>query len=302
MKQIIFLSLIIIFTNHEICAQTIHANEARRNYGKTLTVEGKVYNFELTNNAKTTILYITRDFPYHDLSIIINDNRMKVKQHPELFINGKTISVKGYVFNWYGQPSMKVAEWGDITIKDAPTKYSSYMNNTPEYKPLAKFKKDTLAYIFSNFVFNAGEYVNKPLDSIVKKSELPIRRFGPMFGRFGKRGLLSPGTYLYFYNSRETDKKVESHINPGTLYIIFKQPMPGDSAINLIRKYYPKHDDSLSFYYKNSLYKNSLIDSIGYIHYHFRDEIPKDTSLWPHYPVSKKVIDSVDKGQARQVD
>jgi len=279
MKQIVFLGLALTFLYKGLSAQTIPASEARRNFGKTLTVEGKVYNYELTNGTETTILYITRDFPYHDLAVIINNNRIGVKQHPELFINGKTIRVKGNIFNWFGQPAIKVVKWKNVTVKDALQKYPSYMNSSRVYKPLANFKGDTLAYIFSNFIFNNDKYINKPLDSIIKRSELSVRWYIPITeGFFSKGGPRNTGVYLYFYNKRDADKKVKERTNPGTLVVIFKDSVPEDLAFTILRKYYIKHNDSIGFYNRKR-----IIDSIGYVHYHFAKKAPKDTSLQPHY-------------------
>ena len=294
MKQAILLALLFIVICKGLFAQTIPASQARQNFGKILTVEGKVYNFELTNHTKTTILYITRDFPYHDLAVIINDNQVSVKQHPELFINGKTISVKGEIFYWLGQPAIKVKEWTDITIKNTLKKHPAYMNNSPDYKPLASFKGDTLAYIFSNFIFNSGQYVNQSLDSIVKKSELPVRWYLDVFN-LPKKDYNGTGMYLYFQSRRDANKKIEKKIDPGIVFVTFKNPMPHDSAAFLVRKYYTQHNDSLGFYYRKK-----IIDSMGYVHYHFRNEIPNDTTVWPHYINQYKI--NKDGSVIRPVD
>jgi hypothetical protein len=288
-RTILFVMCIFIF--HGIFAQTIDADSARKYIGKTKTVEGTVYNFELTRRSKTTILYLIRDFPYHALAIIITDNRVNIKAHPELFINGKTVIVKGPIFNWRGQPTIKVAEWKDVKIKNALKRYPAYVANTATYKPLAGFNGDTLAYVFANFIFNNAVYLNKALDSIITRSEIKVPWFVPITGGFNSRsGLHTDGMYLHFYTSREEDKKTKGKINPAILFVIFKNPMPEDSAYLLLRKYYTRHNDSIGFYYRKR-----IVDSMDYVHYHFA-KAPQDTSLWPHYPIVIKKKYDTDGG------
>ena len=287
MKRALYIMMILFVLTKMATAQYLAATTARKHFGQNQMVEGVVRNFELMNGAKTTVLYFARDFPYQDLAVIISDNRSGISHHPEFRIKQQRIWVKGNIFLWRGQPAIKVKKWEDVNWVDTLARglfTSDHNSFADSYQPLSYFKGDTSCYIFNNFIFGKDAYQGKPLAKLLDKLEIPVIRYVPIISELnveaGQGKNQNTGTYLYFYGN--TRFKTHHRQEPAILYIRFKNPVSMDSSLNLIRRYYNKHNDSLAFYYRQL-----LIDSIDYVHYHFA-KAPKDTSVWPHYPVKKE--------------
>jgi len=279
MRWVVLFVFCVFICLSDVLAQVINAGEAVKHIGEIVTVQGEVFNFELTNRGKTTVLYLTKDFPHEDMTIFIEDNSTIIN-HPEFIINGNKVSVKGVVTTFRNKPAIKVKEWKDVKI-ETPIKVEALSKNIKEtdqqnYKPFSKFSNNKFNYLLDNFVFNQAYYKGKELNVLFRQLEIPVIGYIPALYEPASETTVKesecPDITLYFCTEQEKDKILLNKNEPPLLGVSFKTPIlrsHNDIPLMLLKKYHMKYNDAVREYYGTQ-----IIDSIWYVHYHFSNPFP----------------------------
>jgi hypothetical protein len=120
----------------------------------------------------------------------------------------------------------------------------------PPYKHLAKFKGDTLKYTLKSFYDRRDYYIGKPLDSLLKDLEAPVKTFDRYTGRYVNQTV---GISLILDDARTDSEKFNKKIASPTIFIDWKTPMKTDEISHLWRRSNRQWTDEVREYFRGKI-------------------------------------------------
>jgi hypothetical protein len=86
-----------------------------------------------------------------------------------------------------------------------------------------------LKYIQTNFLNRQEAYINKPFKVFLSDLGIPVKTF--VAGTSGKRMTLSPHVRLELFTYQQMKSKIQHHINPIQLLVIWVTPLEDTYAV-----------------------------------------------------------------------